>query len=244
MSIAAVGDFVPAPKRNMAVRQINDALQLLDMDEVWTLLRQNGGRDPDPIEVCAASLDDWNCYVHSDSQLLRPHFMDWHDNKIWIVEVTSTLHAETVMAVVEGMLRATGTLGDHLKASADSHNDQPSPGERKLSRIAPSVLIAILEPFYHANWRSSIEIILADDVAVQGGNNQDNDQDDDQGPGNAQACGQNAAHQVTGRRRPLRKTPPHAVFDHDTRKIASSTQSFRSTSAPTQAHPTSDFEIL
>lgn len=98
------------------------------------LLRGGGGRRPQPFQVCAASLNDWNRYVRSSSQEMRPKYLDWYDGAIWIVEYPGTLHAAAAAAIMVIMANATGTQSQHLIGYADTHNARPLPGERNLEQ--------------------------------------------------------------------------------------------------------------
>ncbi|KAL4101980.1 hypothetical protein PRIC1_005728 [Phytophthora ramorum] len=115
----------------MAVRRINDALRRLDMDEVRDALLR-GADDPDgtdPVEVCTASIDDWNRYVQSSYHAMKPNLMEGRDGKIWIVEYAGTIHSQAACAIIAAMLNATGTLNGHLAGFTDPHNEEPPPGQ-------------------------------------------------------------------------------------------------------------------
>ncbi|KAL4101984.1 hypothetical protein PRIC1_005732 [Phytophthora ramorum] len=101
------------------------------MDEVRDALLR-GADDPDgtdPVEVCTASIDDWNRYVQSSYHAMKPNLMEGRDGKIWIVEYAGTIHSQAACAIIAAMLNATGTLNGHLAGFTDPHNEEPPPGQ-------------------------------------------------------------------------------------------------------------------
>ncbi|KAE8889555.1 hypothetical protein PF005_g9070 [Phytophthora fragariae] len=99
----------------MAVRRVNAAIRRLDWHEVDTALLRDD--DAAPVEVCEASLDDWERYVRSESQALKSRFMKWRGVRIWIVELPTDIHEgavhrfDTMMAVGTGNARGTDLMG-------------------------------------------------------------------------------------------------------------------------------------
>ncbi|KAE8889623.1 hypothetical protein PF010_g21040 [Phytophthora fragariae] len=98
----------------MAVRRINAAIRRLDWHEVEAaLLRDDNAA---PVEVCEASLDDWDRYVRSESQALKSRFMEWRGGRIWIVELPTSIHEkaasrfDTMMAVGTGNVMGTDLI--------------------------------------------------------------------------------------------------------------------------------------
>lgn len=73
--------------RNSSVRHINDAVWNMDWTLVKNVLTPPDGSDGAPFELCAATRDDWKCYVQSEEQALKSRRMAWWDDKVFIVEL-------------------------------------------------------------------------------------------------------------------------------------------------------------
>ncbi|KAE8889810.1 hypothetical protein PF005_g12658 [Phytophthora fragariae] len=102
--------------RNTAVRRVNTAIRRLDWDEIKTAQLRDD--DAAPVEVCEASLDDWERYVRSESQALKSRFMEWRGSRIWIVELPTSIHGEAVGRFHIMMLVGTGNvMGKDLMGS-------------------------------------------------------------------------------------------------------------------------------
>jgi hypothetical protein len=78
------------------------------------------------LEVCETSLDDWNRYVRSERQELKSRFMEWRDEKIWIVELSSDIHEDAVYRFAVAMAAATGNaMGRYLRGHQTAYTNEP-----------------------------------------------------------------------------------------------------------------------
>ncbi|KAE9351298.1 hypothetical protein PR003_g4945 [Phytophthora rubi] len=149
----------------MAVRRINDGIRRLDWDEVKTALLRDD--DATPVEVCEASLDDWGRYVRSERQALKSRFMEWRDDRIWIVELPSSIHEKAVSRFDALMGAGTGNgLGTDLIRDLAAYAEDPPAGLagdpflRKFLRLEPQIATAMggglqLRAKRHRCWRCS-----------------------------------------------------------------------------------------
>ncbi|KAE9040148.1 hypothetical protein PR002_g5105 [Phytophthora rubi] len=112
----------------MAVRRINAAIRRLDWDAV-EILRDDDDEAPAEVEVCEASLDDWDRYVRSESQAMKSRFMEWRDDRIWIVELVTDIHEGAVRRFDTMIGVGTGnSAGTHLKGRLAAHAHTPPAG--------------------------------------------------------------------------------------------------------------------
>ncbi|KAH9148164.1 hypothetical protein LEN26_004583 [Aphanomyces euteiches] len=103
------------PRTNPAVRNINSAVDKIDLRKVEQSLEAEDRSPLDPdVFVCNATLEAWNLYVESEYQALMSRAMEWNDNKIYIVELPSRLHGNVASMIDLAIMRATGTFHDHL----------------------------------------------------------------------------------------------------------------------------------
>ncbi|KAF4149964.1 hypothetical protein GN958_ATG00903 [Phytophthora infestans] len=121
----------------MSVRTINNAVRRLDWNVLRDLLLVDNDNDDQPfIELCTASVSDWNRYVRSPRQALNPKYMEWRDGRIWIVEFPGSIHGSAAGAFSASMALA-GTGIDHLSHHSDSTTDDPPPGMENELLIQP-----------------------------------------------------------------------------------------------------------
>ncbi|EGZ10170.1 hypothetical protein PHYSODRAFT_338853 [Phytophthora sojae] len=134
---------------------INDAIRSLDWNGVQDSLLRDEDVDPDPIEVCTASVDDWNRYVRSPNQAMKPKYMEWRDGRIWIVECAGAIDSLTAGKFIVAMCLATGTGDEHLEPYTDCHDEEPPAGavlaEPDCS-FGPSVCVGAVLPDGIGNW--------------------------------------------------------------------------------------------
>ncbi|EGZ20311.1 hypothetical protein PHYSODRAFT_494738 [Phytophthora sojae] len=111
----------------------------------WTLVKNvltpPDGSDGAPFELCAATRDDWKCYVQSEEQALKSRRMAWWDDKVFIVELPGALHENLVGGVQRAITVATGTGSTHLDHHGAAFIDRCS-----LLSDGINDLLAYLEP--------------------------------------------------------------------------------------------------
>ncbi|CEG38234.1 uncharacterized protein PHALS_08321 [Plasmopara halstedii] len=106
----------------MAVKQINGILKKLDWKKVEATLLSAESDDADPeFEVCEASLEDWERYVKSETQVLVSRSMAFEDGRIYIVELPTEIHDNFCRDLDFAILIATGTGNQHLRPRGSSY---------------------------------------------------------------------------------------------------------------------------
>lgn len=127
--------------RSWSVRRINNAVGKLDKARMENKLNPPDGSDGAPFELCEATRDDWSRYVQSGRQALASRWMAWWDNRVFIVELSGTLHENLVKGVRKAITEATGTSDTHL-----DHYGAAYVGRRPTLPNDINDLLANLEP--------------------------------------------------------------------------------------------------
>ncbi|KAI9916810.1 hypothetical protein PsorP6_017961 [Peronosclerospora sorghi] len=123
--------------RNYGVRRINNGVSRVELAMVENVMAPPHGSDGAPYELCTASREEWNRYVQSEAQLLKSRRMAWWDDRVFIVELSSSLHEGPVLGVERALIEATGTGRSHLKHRGSAYIG------------------------YHANWPDEIKDLIA-----------------------------------------------------------------------------------
>ncbi|GMF26927.1 unnamed protein product [Phytophthora lilii] len=120
--------------RNSAVRRINNAM---DWDALYASLVHDDDTDGVPVEVCRASLDDWDEYAASEYQELKTHSLERYDGKIGIVECLSPLHQTAGGCVTDLMNDAMGQFRRRIEGHGAAYVSNPPAAVAQYGRVEP-----------------------------------------------------------------------------------------------------------
>ncbi|KAG7385045.1 hypothetical protein PHYPSEUDO_001981 [Phytophthora pseudosyringae] len=139
-------------KRFFVVATKASAVNELDWDTVEAGLLPEDGSQPTEVEVCRASVEDWDQFVKEESEVVVTRTMAWRDGKILVVGLNGVVHECLNALLGQEVGSATGTGYHHLTPceSTEYVKDLGSlPPVRTLesgSSFGPSLLIGASLP--------------------------------------------------------------------------------------------------